>query len=247
MSDEQRIEEQVLSEIARQGLFTQIETAENIEVDVKTDLLKAVQGKVDSVAVTGQGIVIQEEIRVEQLEIETDRISINPLSAIFGNLELDKPVNTTARIVLTEADINQAINSEFVSQKIPAVDLNVEGKTVRLELLLPLEIKLTEETKMHIGGQAKIHRMEGIQEVPFAAVASHRTDSRPILLESFYCAPDRGQSIPFMIALMQKMQEIANQPYFELAQNKLRIVSMDVKPGSLSLEVEIQAKQIPSL
>ena len=67
MSNQPKIEEQVLSEIAKQGLFTQIETAENIEVDVKTDLLKVVQGNVDSVTVTGQGIVIQEEIRVEQL------------------------------------------------------------------------------------------------------------------------------------------------------------------------------------
>ncbi|MGV0027606.1 LmeA family phospholipid-binding protein [Phormidesmis priestleyi] len=247
MPDEQRIEEQVLSEIAKQGLFTQIETAENIEVDVKTDLLKAVQGTVDSVVVTGQGIVIQEEIRVEQLEIQTDRISINPLSAIFGNLELDKPVNTTARIVLTETDINQAVNSEFVSQKIPTLDLNVEGNIVKLELLFPLEIKLPSDEKMHIGGQVKIHESSSVQQVSFAAVALHRTDSHPILLESFYCAPDHGQSIAFMIALMQKMQELTHQPYFELEENRLRIVSMDVKPGSLSLEVEIQARQVPSI
>jgi hypothetical protein len=247
MSDEQRIEEQVLSEIAKQGLFTQIETAENIEVEVKTDLLKAVQGNIDSVAVTGQGIVVQEEIRVEQLEIQTDRISINPLSAIFGNLQLDKPVNTTARITLTEVDINQAVNSEFVSQKIPTLDLNIEGEIIKLEVLFPLDIKLPSDEKMHIGGQVKIHRSSDVQEVPFAAVASHRTDSHPILLESFYCAPGRGQSIAFMIALMQKMQEIANQPYVELEENKLRIVSMDVKPGNLSLEVEILARRIPSL
>jgi LmeA-like phospholipid-binding len=247
MPDEQRIEEQVLSEIAKQGLFSQIETAENIEVDVKTDLLKAVQGTVDSVAVSGQGVVIQEEIRVERLEIQTDRISINPLSAIFGNLKFDKPVNTTARIVLTEADINQAINSEFVREKIPTLDLNVGRNIVKLEVLFPLEIKLPSDEKMHIGGQVKIYNLEDVQEVPFAAVASHRTDSHPILLESFYCAPDRGQSIAFMIALMQKMQAIVNMPYFELEENKLRIVSMNVKPGSLSLEVEIQARQIPSL
>jgi hypothetical protein len=125
--------------------------------------------------------------------------------------------------------------------------LNVEENIVKLEVLLPLEIKLPSAKKMHIGGQVKIHHLDGIQEVSFAAVASHGTDSHPILLESFYCAPGQGQSIAFLISLMQKMQAIVNQPYFELEENRLRLVSMDVKPGSLSLEVEIQAKQIPSL
>ncbi|MCY7320796.1 MAG: DUF2993 domain-containing protein, partial [Phormidesmis sp. CAN_BIN36] len=89
MSDQPKLEEQALSEALKLGLSSQLNEAENIEVHIETDLLKMVQGKVNSVVVEGQGLTIQEDIRLESIELQTNQVSINPLSALLGNIKLD--------------------------------------------------------------------------------------------------------------------------------------------------------------
>jgi hypothetical protein len=49
----------VISKAAELGLSSQVDEADKSDVDIKTDLLKAVQGQVDSVDLSGQGVVIQ--------------------------------------------------------------------------------------------------------------------------------------------------------------------------------------------
>lgn len=242
MPGEPRLEEQAISEVVKQGLLSQVDNAENVEVDIKTDLLKMVQGKLDSVSVTGEGVFIQEDIRVEQLEIQTDQVSINPLSAIFGKIELNQPTNTTAHVVLTEFDLNQALNSSFVRSKNFSFELNVEGQPVKVEMLFPLELRLPSDEKIHIGGNLKLHKPSETQTVPFAAVASVRTTAHPVLLESFYCAPGQGQPIELLIALLQKLQALVNQPYFEIEKTSFRVQSMDVKKETLALDVELHSR-----
>lgn len=78
MHDEPRLEEQALNMAAEIGISTQVDEAEKINVDVQTDLLKVIQGQADSVAIAGKGVVIQEDIRVQEMELQTDSIAINP-------------------------------------------------------------------------------------------------------------------------------------------------------------------------
>ena len=104
MPDEPRLEEQALSEVAEKSISAQLDKVENLEVDVRTNLLKMVQGQADSVSIAGQGLVMQKDIRVDKLEVHTDKVAIDVLSAILGQIELNQPVDATARVVLTEQD-----------------------------------------------------------------------------------------------------------------------------------------------
>jgi hypothetical protein len=49
-------------------------------------------------------------------------------------LELDHPVNASARITFTEADLNQTINADQVVQMMRPLELEVEGEIVQVEL-----------------------------------------------------------------------------------------------------------------
>ncbi len=247
MSDQPRLEAQALSQAIKLGLSSQLDDAETIEVYVETDLLKVVQGKVDSISVEGQGLAIQEDIRLESIEVQTNQVSINPLMALLGDIKLDQPVDTTARIVLTESDINHALNSAYVKDRLPPLDLDVEGKRVTIVVKFPLEVRLSDVGKIHFSGTIALNEADKTRSVGFAAVACPRTDTQPILLETFCCVPGQGVSIPLIIALMSKLQEIVRQPYFALEGIILRIKTMEVEPGSLTMQAEIRANQIPSL
>lgn len=244
--DEQRLDEQVINKAAEIGLSSQVDEAENIDVDIKTDLLKAVQGQVDSVDLSGQGVVMQKDIRVQEMELHTDKIDINPLSALFGQIELNKPVDATARLVLTEEDINRAFNSDYVRSKLQNIELDVEGKKAVIEPQ-QIKIQIPDNGKIVFFADTLLNNEIGAtKEISFIATILVKRSAQPLLLESFSCTPNQGISLELAIALMQKLKELLNLPYLELDGMALRVRDIDVQQGSLTLHSEARVKQIPS-
>ncbi len=116
--ENQGLGEQALNKAAEIGLSSQLDEVEELDVDIKTDPFKLMQGQVDSVDIEGEGMVMQGDLRVEEMDMHLSGVSINPLSAAFGKIELTKPTQGSAHVVLIEADINRAFNSEFVRSKL---------------------------------------------------------------------------------------------------------------------------------
>jgi len=241
--DEQRLEEQAISKAAEIGLSSQLDAAEKIDVDIQTDLLKIILGQVNSVAIAGQGLVTQQGIRVQEMELHTDEVNINPLSALFGEIELNQPVDATARIVLTEEDLNRALNSNYVLSKAKNFDLNVDGKTVRMEMQ-QMELRLPDDEKIVFIGKTLLHETGNTQPLGFTSTFRPPTRKQPILLETFQCHEGQSVSIAFAAALIQKMKEVTNLPYFDLEGARLQIEEMEVQAGSMTLQVQAHVKQL---
>ncbi|NJL20419.1 MAG: DUF2993 domain-containing protein [Leptolyngbyaceae cyanobacterium SM1_3_5] len=242
-----RPDEQVISQAIELGLSTQIETAEALNVEVHTDLLKVAQGEADSVAIDGKGVVLQPDVRVEQMALRTDRLAINPLSALLGQVKFKEPLNAQARMVLTSDDLNRAMNSDFVQSKLAAIDLVVEGVTIPIEMQPPLAIDLSVPGKMRFSGTMLAHYPDGIRPTSFTAVCCPRQGNQPPLLESFDCQPGQGVTIPFTIALMQKAQDLLKSPYLGLEGMILHIKELTVIDDSLILSGEALLAEIPAM
>jgi len=246
MVNEPRLEEQALSGAAEMTISTQLDEVENIDVDIRSNLLSMVQGQADSVSIVGQGLVMQKDIRVHEMELRTDSVAINPLSALFGQIELNQPVDATARLVLTEQDINRAFTSDYIRSKFPKVELNVEGQIVTLEPQ-KLEVCLSASGRIAFSGTVLLHEKGNTQRVSFTAVISPRTLSQPLLLEAFHCTEGEGISLELVIALMNKAKELLKLPFFEVEGMALRIKNLEVQEGSLTLYTEAYVRQIPDL
>ena len=78
--------EQLLSIAAEIGLISQVDNVEKINIDVRTNLIDMVQGQANSVSVAAEGLVMQEDIRVQEMEMQADKVSINPLNAVLAIL-----------------------------------------------------------------------------------------------------------------------------------------------------------------
>ncbi|MFN6487354.1 MULTISPECIES: DUF2993 domain-containing protein [unclassified Nostoc] len=245
MPDEHRLEEQFLSQEAERRISEKLDDAEKIEIDVQTDLLKIVQGQADGVSVAGLGLVIEKDVRVQEIKLQTDSININPLSAIFGQIELNEPVNATARIILTEVDMNRTLASDFVRSKMQDFDLNVDGRIVSFEAE-KIEIFLPGDGKIECRGRVLLKEKGNTRPLAYTATLRPRTSSQPAMLESFNCTEGGGISIEVVTALMQKAKEWMNIPYFKWEDMVFHIKDIKVETGSLVLLVETQMRQIPS-
>lgn len=246
MSDEPGLEEQALSQAAEITISTQLDEVENINVDVRTNLLKMVQGQADSVSVSGQGLVMQKDIRVHDIKLHTNSIAIDLLSAIFGQIELNQPIEATARLVLTEPDINRAINSDYIRTKFPSLELNVDGQTVTVEPK-QLAVHLPGGSKIRLNGAIVLHEIGKTWQLGFTGVIGRGTMKQPLLLEAFHCTEGLGISLELAIAFLKKAKELMNSPYFELEGMALRIKRLEVGEGYLTLYTEAYVRQIPEL
>lgn len=246
MPDEPRLEEQALSEAAAMTISTQLDEVENIDVDIRTNLLSMVQGQADSVSIIGQGLVMQKDIRVHEMELHTDSVAINPLSALFGQIQLNQPVGATARLVLTEQDLNRALNSDYIRSKVPTVELNVDGQIVTVESQ-QLEIYLSASGKIAVSGTVLLHEMGNTRPLGFTAAIAPRTLSQPFLLEAFNCTNGEGISLELAIAFLKKVGELLNLPFIELDGMVLRIKELEVHEGSLTVLSEAYVRQLPDL
>jgi len=245
MPEEHRLEEQFLCQEAEKRISSQLDEVEQIEIDIQTDLLKIVQGQADGVSLTGQGLVIQPDIRVQEIKLQTDSIAINPFSALFGQIQLNQPVNAIARIILTELDINTALDSDFVRNQMQNFEMNVDGEIVSFE---PEEIKvfLPGDGKIEFRGKLLLKEMGNTRPLAYTAIARPRSHSQPAMLEGFNCTEGEGISIELIVALMQKAKELMSLPYFEWEDIAFNIKNIEAQKGNLILMLEAQVRQIPS-
>ncbi|MEH2152900.1 LmeA family phospholipid-binding protein [Nostoc sp.] len=245
MPDEHRFEEQFLSQEAEKRISNQLDEVEAIEINVQTDLLKILQGQADGVSVAGQGLIIKEDIRVQEIKLKTDSIAINPFSALFGQIELNEPVNTIVRIILTEVDINRALTSEFIRSQMRNLELNVDGEIVSFE---PEEIKvfLPGDGKIEFKGKVLLKEMGNTRPLAYTAIGRPRTHSQPAMLEGFNCTEGEGISIELITAFIQKAKELMNAPSLKWEDIAFSIKDIEVQKGTLILMLEAQVKQIPS-
>lgn len=243
--DEKNGMEQLLSIAAEMGLITQVDNVEKINVDVRTNLIDMVQGQADSVSVSAEGLVMQKDIRVQEMEMQADRISIDPLSAVFGDIKLSQPVGAVVRILLAEKDINRALKSNYVRSKMTPISLNVDGEIVTLELQ-EMEIHLPGESKIECSGKIRMIEAANTRQLNFIAGLKPRTSLQPLSIEAFQCTHGEGISLELIIPLVQKLKELANLPYFEMEGSAFRVKDMDVQAGSLTVYAEAYVNQIPS-
>ncbi|QMS90147.1 DUF2993 domain-containing protein [Nostoc edaphicum CCNP1411] len=245
MPDQHGFEEKIISQEAEKRIAEKLDEVEEIEIDVQTDLLKIVQGQADGVSFAGQGLVIQEDIRVQEITLQTDSIAINPFSAIFGQIELNEPVNAIARIIVTEVDINRALASDFARSWMQNFELNVDGEIVSFE---PEEIQvfLPGDGKIECKGKVLLKEMGNTRPLAYTAIARPRTHSQPAMLESFNCTEGEGVSIELIAAFIQKAKELMNLPSLKWEDIAFSIKDIEVEIGSLILMIETQVRQIPS-
>ncbi len=83
MAEEAGLGEQALNKMAELALASQLDEAEKLQVQVKTDPSKLAQGKLDSLAIEGEGLVMQEGVRMDALEMHLSPIAVNPLKTVM--------------------------------------------------------------------------------------------------------------------------------------------------------------------
>ncbi|MBD2498991.1 DUF2993 domain-containing protein [Nostoc sp. FACHB-280] len=245
MSESPGIGEQALNKAAEIGLSSQLDEVENLDVNIKTDPLKIVQGQVDAVEISGEGLVMQKDLRMEELEMQMGNVAINPLSIAFGKIELTKPTKASARVVLTENDINRAFNSEYVRSQLQSQKVHVNGQSRSIEPQY-VEFQLLDNQKIWLNATIQLKETRETQKVAFSAMPKVSANGETVSLENVEYGEGEEISPELTKALIEQTSEILNLSNFDLEGMSLRVKQLEVEPGKLTLQAEAYVEQILS-
>ncbi|MBD2460936.1 DUF2993 domain-containing protein [Oscillatoria sp. FACHB-1407] len=244
MSDEPKLEEQAIAQMVETQLSNQIKAVDEIAVEVHTDLLQAVQGEVESTSIKGKGLVVQEGIRLKEIEVHTDRVGVHPISLLFGQIKLKQPMDSTVRVVLTEADLNHAANSDLFMQNLPDLMLEVQGKPVRLTLQSPVTLRLPTDDRLQVEGHVLLHQNECEAVLCFKVTMAPRLHEQ-LLLDEFCCTSGQAISLDLAIALLQWINEQIKVPYIQLSGVDCQVTDLQIRSGQLEMTAEAQVRHMP--
>jgi hypothetical protein len=237
--------EQALSKAAEVGLSTQLDEVENIDVQIRTDPGKLMQGELETVDIEGKGLVMKKDLRTEEMEVKTNNIAINPLSAAVGKIELTHATDADARVVLTEADIERAFNSEYIHRQLQNLTVNVEGQPVtintqQVQFGLPGEGKITFKAKILVKETGKT------KEIAFSTQPRISAGGERIRLEDVQYIEGQELSTELTQALLKRASELLDFQTFELQGMTLRLKNLDVQKGQMTLYANTHIEQFPN-
>jgi len=245
MSEQQGLGEQALNKAAEIGLSSQLDEVEKLDVEIETDPFKVIQGQVDSVAIAGEGMVMQKDLRIEKMDMQVDRVAINPLSAAMGQIELTQPTQGKARVVLTAADINRAFNSEYIRQQLQATKININGQQMTV-IPQQVDFQLPGEGKVSLNANIRLQETSETKQVAFTAVPRVAAGGETVTLEDVQYGEGQEQSPELTKALVDATSEILNLSNFDLEGISLRIKNLQIEAGKIALIAEANVTQIPS-
>ncbi len=242
--DQPDIGEQALSKAAEIGLSSQLDEADNLEVDIRTDPGKLIQGQLESVKIQGEGLVMQKDLRAQELQVKTGNIAINPFSAAFGKIELTRPTDAEAHVVLTEQDLERAFNSEYIHDKLQNLDVNVDGKPMTIKTN-QVQFSLPGEGKIALNAEIVVNETGETKQVAFTTVPRMSPGGEQVKLEDVQYAEGQELSPDLTKALLERAGELLDLRNFELEGMSLRLKGLDAQKGKLTLQAQARVEKFP--
>ncbi len=237
--------EQAIDKVAEIAIASKLDESETLSVTVDTDPGQLAQGSVEAVAVEGKGLVMQQDLRVEDLQIHIKDIAVNPLTAMFGKIELNGPAFGTARAVLTESDLNRAFNSEYISRKLNNLKVTVDGKLLTIDVQT-MQCQLQQTGKIAINAEVLVRETASTEKIYFTAKPQLEAGGWAISLQDVEYPENKEFSPEFTVALADKAGEVLNLRNFELEGMSLRVQQLNVEAGLLTLQAEAKVEQFPN-
>jgi LmeA-like phospholipid-binding len=236
--------EQALSKVAEVGISSQLDEVEEISVDIRTNPLKLMQGQVESVEISGSGMVMKQDLRMETLIVTTDEVAIDPLRAVLGNIELTQPMDAQAQAVLTEADINRAFNSDFLKSKLPLLTLSLNGQSVAVDIQ-SVEMLLPDAAKAVINADFLLGDTRERKKLSATVVPTLQKDEQRIGLE-ILSIQGEGLTPDLANAILDSLSVLLDLNNFDIPGMSFHVNKLDFLVGKLIVRATTQIDHLPN-
>lgn len=248
--------------IARNTIRSQFDRVEQLQVRVdNVPSYQLVQGKVERVRIAGRGLWLIPEARIAALELETDPVDVNierlRQRGQMPNAALRQPLQAGVRLVLTEADINKALQTPRIKAVLQNLVTRYAGAFLnqgsqrytfvnpRVEFLannrLRFQVELQQEGETQTD-PANARKLPIILESGIAFVSGRRLQ----LIEPS-ASIDNNEIPSFLLGpLSQSLTEQFDLAQLEQSGITARLLQLKINPDQLEIAAFVRVLPSPS-
>ncbi len=152
----------ILDQILANFIKTRTENVEQLQVRVEnTPSYQIIEGKAQKIRIASRGLEPIKNVRIEVLELETDPLSVDLETIQTGKKKfseaLKEPLQGGIRLVLTEKDLNQALNSKNIQKQIQKIISDSEQTDFEI---INCRLNLLPNNRLEIETEVKLLRFE---------------------------------------------------------------------------------------
>lgn len=233
-----RFSQQAINKIAEVAIASQLKQVEKLKVQIDTDLNKLARGKIDSIYININGLLMQPYLIVEELQLKINSVTVKPRSAILGKIKLVHPSTGTIYFVFNQHDLTRTFNSESF-----LANLHQVGKSVTINVQ---QVKcLLADSKISLSSKLILSNTEQA-EIAFTTVPRISNDGREIYLQDLHYLKGEALAPELTAALLLQVSELLSLRMFERKGMSLRIQQVDVTAGKLILQADTYIEQFPT-
>ncbi|MBD1863223.1 DUF2993 domain-containing protein [Trichocoleus desertorum] len=243
-SDSAKFGEQTLNKMATMAIASMIKDAEEVDVQIKTDVSKLAQGQVDSIAIKIQGLLMQSSLRLEEFYLQINRVAVKPFSAMFGKIKLMHPADGTIRVVVNEASLTQALNSASVRKKLPSLPQLTKTQAGDHSIQ---QVKCYLLSDGHLAFNVGLNTPDpSLPSMSFTATPEIGNDGQAIVLQNLSPVDHPGSLAEITAALVAQISDLLSLPEFKHQGMSVQIQQLEVVTGKLSWEAIASIDQFQS-
>lgn len=227
------IGEQAISSAAETVIKSQLDSFDSLNIEVHTDPLKLTQGQLDSISVQGKGLVIQNDLRTEDLTLKTGPVDISMMKMAVGAFELDAPADAEARVVLKPEDVQTAFNAAYVKQKMRGQKVELSsGEKVTTDAS---NVKFTIPEAGRIAVEADVMLIEKVEtyHIAFSAKPKLVEQGYGVTLEDVQYDEGANDMPELTRSLIASTQDLLDFRTFDIGDITLQFTQLTVEPDQL--------------
>jgi len=233
MSDSMDAGEQAISNAAKAGIRAQLDTVDSLNVEIRTDPIKLTQGQLDEVIIEGKGMVVQNDLRTEEMILKTGPVDIAMTKIPFGKIELDEPAQAEARVVLKPEDLQAAFNSDFIKQKLRGQKIELpSGDKVTTDAS---NVVFTIPSPGRIAVAADVMLIEKVEthHVAFSAQPKLVEGGHKVTLEDIQYEEDANDMPELTQSLVDGTEDLLDLRNFELENISLKFQTIEIEADKI--------------
>lgn len=240
------IGEQALNKAVEIALSSQLEGAERLDIDIDCNPLELAKGEVNSVSMRGEDLVMPHNLSIKSILLETDHIAINLLKAASGKIEFSESTDASVQVVLTEANLNSALQTDYLRDWISNIPIWVGGQKLRIELQEGT-FSLPGQNKVELTAKSLVHFDNQTQLIAFSVGLRFEAGGNRIIFEGGRYLDRKELPFSATVALLGKASEILDLRSLLISDLLLKIERIEVKAREMKLWLKANVDRIPSL
>jgi hypothetical protein len=235
--------EEALNRMMELGISSRFDEVDELEADVTSDPVKLLQGELDAANVKGKGLVIKQDLRTADLSVKSDGFAIDPMKAALGDIELTRPTNATIAVTLTEGDIERALNSDYIAEKLQKLKFSFDGRLTRLQPQR-VSVRLPGAGKVDLAADVILTDTGETDRIAFSSMPKLFSDGHHIQFKQVE-VDSESASQALTESLVKTLNQLLDLRNFTLSGMELQLQDMDIQTGQMQVTTAARLEKFP--